>query len=210
MALETVTYITDLVKTNPVATDNISQGDDHIRNIKKALENSFDGFTGATTAITEAQLTKLAGLSSGEVDAVFVGAFGSLFRTVDVAASTSWVTIGSMSTALETGVTNDASNGTITIDTAGTYLVTAKATTTAPSTEVSYKLGISINGDTPAGERLGIASLDQAAGASGIQTITLTTLRTFSATDVVKIQHQATSNSVVSTDDAYFEVHRVA
>ena len=56
MTIESVTYITDLDKTYPAAGDNISEGDDHIRNIKKALENSFTGFTGAACTATEAEL----------------------------------------------------------------------------------------------------------------------------------------------------------
>ena len=41
MALESGTYIKDLVSTNPPGTDAISQGDDHIRLIKSVLQNSF-------------------------------------------------------------------------------------------------------------------------------------------------------------------------
>lgn len=40
MALESpVTYVDDLVITNPTGTDARSEGDDHIRNVKKALQN---------------------------------------------------------------------------------------------------------------------------------------------------------------------------
>lgn len=41
MALESGTYVKDLVITNPPGTDAISQGDDHIRLIKTVLKNSF-------------------------------------------------------------------------------------------------------------------------------------------------------------------------
>jgi len=41
MALESGTYVKDLVSTNPPGTDAISQGDDHIRLIKSVLKNSF-------------------------------------------------------------------------------------------------------------------------------------------------------------------------
>lgn len=41
MALESGTYVKDLVSTNPPGTDAISQGDDHIRLIKSVLQNSF-------------------------------------------------------------------------------------------------------------------------------------------------------------------------
>lgn len=48
MGLETGTYISDLVATNPVgAVDPKSQGDDHIRLIKSVLKNTFPNFTGA-------------------------------------------------------------------------------------------------------------------------------------------------------------------
>lgn len=47
MALESVTYVGDLVVTNPTSADPKSAGDDHLRNIKKAALDSFAGFTGA-------------------------------------------------------------------------------------------------------------------------------------------------------------------
>jgi len=47
MGLETPTYVGDLNTANPAATDVKSQGDDHIRNLKTALRNSFPGFAGA-------------------------------------------------------------------------------------------------------------------------------------------------------------------
>lgn len=47
MALESVTYVGDLVVTNPTSADPKSAGDDHLRNLKTALRDSFAGFTGA-------------------------------------------------------------------------------------------------------------------------------------------------------------------
>lgn len=41
MGLETATYINDLVSANPLSTDAVSQGDDHLRLIKQVLKNSF-------------------------------------------------------------------------------------------------------------------------------------------------------------------------
>lgn len=64
MPLESVTYISDLVSTNPVnATDQVSQGDDHIRNIKTGLLNTFPQLTGAVTA-TQAELNILDGVTA--------------------------------------------------------------------------------------------------------------------------------------------------
>lgn len=49
MGLETGTYISDLVESNPTATDPKSQGDDHLRLIKSALKATFPNLTGAVT-----------------------------------------------------------------------------------------------------------------------------------------------------------------
>lgn len=63
MGLETVTYISDLVSTNPVAGDYVSAGDDHIRRMKTALLNTFPNITAAITA-THTELNKLAGMTA--------------------------------------------------------------------------------------------------------------------------------------------------
>lgn len=59
MPLETVTYIDDLVATNPANSDGLAQADDHIRNIKAALLATFPGITGPLEA-TNAQLDAVA------------------------------------------------------------------------------------------------------------------------------------------------------
>jgi hypothetical protein len=46
MPLENANYIASLNASNPTSTDPKSQGDDHLRMIKSALQNSFAGFTG--------------------------------------------------------------------------------------------------------------------------------------------------------------------
>ena len=45
MGLETVGNgrISELVDTNPVASDKVNKGDDHIRNIKKVIKDTFSG-----------------------------------------------------------------------------------------------------------------------------------------------------------------------
>ena len=65
MAKETATYISQLVATNPVASDSVSVGDDHIKMIKTVLKTQFSGLTG-TTAISssEAELNILDGVTS--------------------------------------------------------------------------------------------------------------------------------------------------
>lgn len=50
MALETGTYISDLVVTNPANSDPKSQGDDHLRLAKTAMVNTLLGFSGTIIA----------------------------------------------------------------------------------------------------------------------------------------------------------------
>ena len=59
MALESATYISELTITNPVgATDPKSQGDDHLRLIKKVIKNSFGNFAGTAGVPKSVTLTE--------------------------------------------------------------------------------------------------------------------------------------------------------
>ena len=55
MALETGTYISDLVITNPTSSDVKSQGDDHFRLVKSTVKATFPNITGAVT-VTHTEL----------------------------------------------------------------------------------------------------------------------------------------------------------
>ena len=50
MPLENAQTINQLVPTNPVATDPLSQADDHLRLIKSTIQNTFPNVTGAINA----------------------------------------------------------------------------------------------------------------------------------------------------------------
>lgn len=63
MGLETGTYISDLVATNPVSADPKSQGDDHIRLIKSTVQATFPNITGAVTP-THTELNYVDGVTS--------------------------------------------------------------------------------------------------------------------------------------------------
>ena len=65
MAKETATYIGQLVATNPVASDSVSVGDDHLRMLKTVLKTQFSGLTG-TTAVTasEAEMNLIDGVTA--------------------------------------------------------------------------------------------------------------------------------------------------
>lgn len=50
MALESSTYISGLVVTNPTSSDNVGDGDNHIRLLKSTIRATFPNITGALTA----------------------------------------------------------------------------------------------------------------------------------------------------------------
>jgi hypothetical protein len=56
--LETATYISDLVTSNPAASDGMNNADDHMRLIKSAVKTTFPNITGAVTA-SHTQLNSL-------------------------------------------------------------------------------------------------------------------------------------------------------
>lgn len=65
MPLETAQYINQLDSANPLASDPIAAGDDHLRLIKSAVKTTFPNITGPVT-LTQAQINAL----PGEIDAV--------------------------------------------------------------------------------------------------------------------------------------------
>ncbi len=63
MGLETADYINELVATNPGGTDPKSQGDDHLRTVKRALIQSFPNIDAPVFA-TPTELNLLSGVTS--------------------------------------------------------------------------------------------------------------------------------------------------
>ena len=63
MGTETFNYIDSLNTANPTSTDNVSEGDDHIRGIKTTLKNTFPNLDGAVNA-TDTELNYVDGVTS--------------------------------------------------------------------------------------------------------------------------------------------------
>ena len=81
MGLESVTHISDLVASYPLATDTRSEGDDHIRNIKDALLRDFPNIN-AIVSVTPAELNYLDGATSN-IQAQITGIVTGTIATID-------------------------------------------------------------------------------------------------------------------------------
>ena len=106
MALESATYIDSLNVNNPVATDPLSQADEHIRLIKSTIKATWPNVTGAVTA-TQADLnTKSAITSDGSTPSLASGITGaevkSLIGVVEPA-----ITSDGSTPSLASGITAD-------------------------------------------------------------------------------------------------------
>ena len=81
MALETGTYISDLVITNPTPTDFKRQGDDHLRLLKSTIKATFPNVSGAVTP-THTELNYVDGVTSNiqtQLDAITTLADGKIY-----------------------------------------------------------------------------------------------------------------------------------
>lgn len=67
MALETGTFISDLVATNPTGADDRSTADDHLRLVKSTILASFTNISGAMTA-SHTELNKLDGCTASTAE----------------------------------------------------------------------------------------------------------------------------------------------
>lgn len=81
MGLETGTYISDLVITNPSPTDVKGQGDDHLRLVKSTIKATFPNITGQVTP-THTELNYVDGVTSAiqtQLDAITTLTSGKIY-----------------------------------------------------------------------------------------------------------------------------------
>lgn len=64
MGLESATYISQLVATNPTSSDSKTQGDDHIRLMKAVLQAQFPNLGAAAVTPTAVELNYVDGVTS--------------------------------------------------------------------------------------------------------------------------------------------------
>ena len=158
MGLESVNHISDLNVANPLSGDNVSQGDDHIRNIKKALLTDFPNINETVNA-TPTQLDYTAVTTLGTAEAAKA-------LTVSLAST---MTFNGMTIAdLGTVTTADIDGGTI--DGAvigGNSAAAVSATALAASASLVLATGATVTGidddDTMAADSASILPTQAAA-----------------------------------------------
>ena len=96
MGLETATYISQLVDTNPTSSDPVSQGDDHLRLIKEVLQAQFTTLGAAAVTTTAAELNLLDGKTTLDVEGTAILSTGesgaTKFLREDGDGTSSWQT----------------------------------------------------------------------------------------------------------------------
>lgn len=167
MGLETVTYISDLNPLWPLGAlpDKKSEGDNHLRNIKLGIKNTFSNVTGAVTA-THVEINYLSGVTSNvqvQLNAKAPTASPTFTGTVVLPAATSIGTVtaaeilalSGVSSAIQTQLngkgaitgqtwtgTHDFTGGTVTVPTATAGDSSTKAASTAFVAGVAFSAAL--------------------------------------------------------------------
>jgi len=80
MSLESFNFIDSLNASNPTTTDNVSEGDDHIRGIKSTLKTTFPSINAAITA-TDEEINLLDGVTATTAELNYVDGVTSNIQT---------------------------------------------------------------------------------------------------------------------------------
>ena len=153
MTIETVTYIDDLNPSYPASTDAPSEGDDHIRNLKTGIKNTYPNITGAVTA-THTELNYLDITTLGTVQAS---------KAVTANGSSNITMSGGTFTYYGSEISTKTDNILVYKDSTENVYNSATAqadneltTPLATSTSYAFTLFLNVNGSATAGLRLNI------------------------------------------------------
>lgn len=113
MPLETATYISDLVATNPLGSDLASTADDHCRVIKSTLKNTFPNIDGEVS-VTDTELNFSSSLSANIQDQlnakVHLGANATLSASVIFPLPTTFTGSASFAESVQIGKSASGAN----------------------------------------------------------------------------------------------------
>jgi hypothetical protein len=152
MALETTTYIDGLVATNPTSSDNVGDGDNHIRLTKGAIKQTFPAIAGAVTATHTA-------INSGVALANTATNLNTANAIVKRDASGNFVASQITATSITAG--NITITGTVTGSLTGNASTASNAVLAAQAVKLQTARTIALAGDVT-----GTASFDGSANAT--------------------------------------------
>ena len=192
MALESATYIDELNSSNPTATDNVSQGDDHLRLIKSVLKTSFPSVDIAVNAIHTASTAPAVGVTEGLVWIDTSGGAGS--HVAKIYDGTAFITLPF---SVETANKVDIDDGTIDGTTIGA---------TTASTAVVSSLNVNSDGATVTG----IKDEDDMVSDSAVKLATQQSIKAYVDTQLTAEDLDLTSDSGTIAIDLDSEILTVA
>ncbi|XAI96490.1 putative tail fiber protein [Microcystis phage Mel-JY34] len=118
MALESATFLEELVGTNPTGSDNRSEGDDHIRLVKSVLKSTLPGLAGRAwrvqsksggyTAVVNDNMSVLHFTATATLNLPAAATAGNGYMLIVSAASSQTVTIDGNSSETINGVATAA------------------------------------------------------------------------------------------------------
>jgi hypothetical protein len=149
MALETGTYISDLVATNPLGSDLKSQGDDHIRLLKSTIKATFPNIAGAVTP-THTELNFVDGVTSAiqtQIDGkISTVSKRSVFKNSAQSLASGWNKISVSTTLFNIGSIDFPAGNKLQPTESGYYLCTASFTTAIGASPLLTSCAIYKNG----------------------------------------------------------------
>ena len=159
MGLETATYISQLVDTNPTASDPVSQGDDQLRLIKKVVKQSFPSVDIAVNAIHTSASAPATSISAG---LVWFDTTANLLKLRNE-ANDAWITLPVSVTANNTVDINGGTVDGAVIGGASAAAITG--TTIKADTSLELATGATVTGIDNGGLATGSATLIPTQGA---------------------------------------------
>lgn len=215
MALESFSGIWSLDTSNPLPSDDINQGDDHIRGIKASIRQTFPALS-ATVSVAASEINHLAGvaenvgdvisrhnaLSQSYVSHIAYGIMSLAGSTTEFSASTSLSLFTGFDVAgVSTLTTLKTASGAIAVSKPGHYEVDARLAISA-STAAEIQVGLFLN-DTDTGFRgTGLVP------AQGRSNISVYGMYSAGASDEFRIRLSATVAKLIVVKDGQFKVVR--
>jgi len=213
MALETFSGIWSLNASNPLAADDLAQGDEHFRGIKAAILNTFPNLS-ATANVRASELNHLSGVASNVANdlgslsksLVALAYYGSIYlkgSSTEFSATTSMSLFTGFATpGVVSGMAAGTATGALETNLAGHFAVDASLSISASAANVvtaaiyvtDTESDIQAQGEMAAGNTLNLF---------------LTGIVSAGASDLIKIRLKSTATTLLTVTDAQLRARKL-